>query len=134
MTSSQLAENFVACINAHDVGGILKLCTADHVFIDSLGNSMPVAMMRSGWQQYFRMVPDYRINIDEIIADEDVVVLIGSAGGTYVAKGGALSAVNKWQTPAAFRARVRDEQISEWRVYCDNEPIREKMRAATAAH
>jgi len=35
---------------------------------------------------------------------------------------------NKWETPAVWRALVRGETISEWRVYCDNEPIREKMR------
>jgi len=33
-------EEFVRCINAHDPKGIVSLCTADHIFIDSLGSQM----------------------------------------------------------------------------------------------
>lgn len=131
-TISQVAQEFVACINAHDVDGILQLCSPDHVFIDSLGTTVPVSRMGAGWQQYFQMVPDYWIKIDEAVENGDCVLLIGSAGGTYAPGGGAMSPLNQWQTPAAFRAHIARGKVLEWRVYCDNEPIREKMRAAAA--
>jgi hypothetical protein len=35
---------------------------------------------------------------------------------------------NHWTTPAAWRASIRDGLIAEWRVYADNEPIRQIMR------
>jgi hypothetical protein len=83
--------------------------------------------MTKGWQAYFAMVPDYTITIDETFADGSVVVLLGLAQGTY-ATGGQLQPENKWQTPAAWRAVVRGSLVAEWRVYADNEPIRQVMR------
>jgi hypothetical protein len=35
---------------------------------------------------------------------------------------------NRWETPAAWRAVVVDGLVAEWRVYTDNEPMRERMR------
>ena len=54
-------------------------------------------------------------------------MLLGVAEGTY-APDGVLKAENHWTTPAAIRAQVEDGQVTEWRVYADNEPIRERMR------
>jgi ketosteroid isomerase-like protein len=80
----------------------------------------------------FAMVPDYWIKVDRIVSEGNAVILFGSAGGTFVAKGGMMKPENKWETPAVWRALVKDERVAEWRVYCDNEPIREKMRAAAS--
>jgi ketosteroid isomerase-like protein len=132
MTSSQIAQEFIAAINSHDADAIMDLCSPDHVFVDSLGNTVPGSKMRAGWQGYFCMVPDYWIRIDEVICERETVMLAGVAGGTYVPSGGERAAKNKWETPAVFQARIRDGKVTQWRVYCDNEPIREKMRAAAA--
>ena len=35
---------------------------------------------------------------------------------------------NAWKTPIAFRVFVDKGRVAEWRVYADNEPIRELMR------
>jgi hypothetical protein len=35
---------------------------------------------------------------------------------------------NRWQTPAAIRALIEDGKVAEWRVYADNEPIRQRIR------
>ena len=56
--------------------------SSDHVLVDSLGNKFPASALRSGWQQYFTMVPDYWIEVDQIASDGDVIFLCGSAGGT----------------------------------------------------
>jgi len=115
-------------INAHDVGGLLGLMTTDHVFVDSLGLESPRPAIEEGWRQYFEMVPDYRVKIISSVEDGSNIILIGSAGGTYVTKGGSAKSENEWETPAVWVARIRGEKVAEWRVYCDNEPIRQRMR------
>jgi ketosteroid isomerase-like protein len=126
--ATRVVQRFVEAINAHDVVSLIKLMSSDHEFVDSLGKRFSASTMRAGWEQYFTMVPDYWIKVDQIISEGKVVILCGSAGGTYVPKGGMIRPENKWETPAMWRALVTGERISEWRVYCDNEPIREKMR------
>jgi len=130
VAATGIAQKFVKAINAHDTDGLTKLMSSDHVFVDSLGNRFPAAAMRSGWQEYFAMVPDYWIKVDQIVSEGNAVILFGSAGGTFAPKGGVMKPGNKWETPAAWRALVKKGRVAEWRVYCDNEPIREKMRAA----
>jgi SnoaL-like protein len=53
-------KKFVARINAHDPSGIIALCTADHVFIDSLGSKLSGhKQLEQGWSGYFSLFPDY---------------------------------------------------------------------------
>lgn len=137
------ARAFIAAINRQDVDGVVDCMTSDHLFIDSLGHSAKGAeSIREGWNLYFQMVPDYTIEIEEEFADGDRVVLLGSARGTYAHAFDDVEAMGlpakmtdgsskkpvRWQTPAVFRARVRDGKVAEWRVYADNEPLRKVMR------
>jgi hypothetical protein len=85
--------------------------------------------MRVGWIGYFKMVPDYSIAVEETLRDGFVVVMLGVAEGTY-AHDGALKAENRWKTPVAIRAQIEGELIAEWRVYADNEPLRDQMRTS----
>ena len=128
MDVPEVAREFAARINAHDTQGIVSLMSPDHALIDSLGNRFTRPAIEAGWAAYFAMVPDYWIRIDRTIAEGDVVALFGSAGGTYVPQNGILKPENRWETPGAWLVTVRDERVSQWRVYGDNEPIREKMR------
>jgi ketosteroid isomerase-like protein len=122
------AREFVRAINRQDIDALASLMTADHTFIDSLGNTVAGRdRMRSGWTGYFGMVPDYSISIEESYGDGDVVVLLGVAQGTYKSKDGLLQE-NRWHTPIAVRARVEDGLVAEWHVYADNEPLRALMR------
>ena len=57
-----------------------------------------------------------------------VVVMLGVARGTYCPDGQRLREENRWETPAVLRAQVEDGLVMEWRVYADNEPMRELMR------
>jgi uncharacterized protein (TIGR02246 family) len=128
--TTAIAHDFVHAINRQSLDEIAGLMTDDHVFIDSLGNKIAGReQMRKGWQGYFRMVPDYNIAVDETFVEGDVVVLLGSAQGTY-SSGGPLKPENKWQSPGAWRAVVRGSSIAEWRVYADNEPIRRLMASS----
>ena len=124
---ASIAHAFVNAINHQSPEEIASLMTEDHVFIDSLGTRVTGRQqMKKGWQGYFSMVPDYTIRVDETFAEGPVIVMLGAAQGTY-SRGGPLQTENRWQTPAAWRAVVRGSSIAEWRIYADNEPIRQIM-------
>ena len=119
---------FEQLINSRLAEAVCSLLTPDSVFIDSLGNRMEgAAKMRSAWEGYFKMVPDYAISHSEIFANGDLVAMFGSAEGTF-SKDGKLRKEDYWKTPAAWCARVEDGKIALWQVFADNEPIRAIMR------
>jgi ketosteroid isomerase-like protein len=125
----EVALAFADAINRQDVAGISKLMSKNHVFVDSLGAVVEGRdAMVTGWTKYFQMVPDYSVMIDETYTYGPVAVMLGTARGTYTTDGKLLPA-NKWQTPAAWRATVLKGQVTEWRVYADNEPMRRLMAA-----
>ena len=121
------AEAFAAAINQHDTAALAALMTANHRFVDSLGNVVEGRdAMKAGWDGYFRMVPDYSLDLQETFSDGSAVVMLGVARGTWTANG-ELKPENRWETPLAVRALVDEGKIAEWRVYADNEPIRKIM-------
>jgi ketosteroid isomerase-like protein len=87
LAATGIAKKFVDAINAHDVDALTKLMSSDHVLVDSLGSKFPASAIRSGWQQYFTIVPDYSVEVDQIASDGNVIFLCGSAGGTFTPKG-----------------------------------------------
>ncbi|HKP47619.1 MAG TPA: nuclear transport factor 2 family protein [Pyrinomonadaceae bacterium] len=127
MSAKELFLEFSEQINAHNVDGLCRLMSEDHSFIDALGATIKGReQMRHGWTSYFRMVPDYQITFTEVFEQGDTVAAFGTAQGTYSANG-ELRAQNQWQVPAAWLAKIKNDLIVEWRVYCDNEPIRKLM-------
>jgi ketosteroid isomerase-like protein len=126
----EVALEFVDAINRQSIPDVAKLMSKNHVFVDSLGNVVEGReKMEQGWAAYFRMVPDYMVMIDETYTHGSVVVMLGTARGTYT-RDGKLLPENKWQTPAAWRATVQNGQVTEWRVYADNDPVRRLMSAS----
>jgi ketosteroid isomerase-like protein len=84
MPPTDSAKAFVQAINSRNPEKIADCMTVDHVFIDSLGNRVEGKQkMLAGWAGYFRMVPDYSIAINEMFAQDDLVVMLGMAQGTY---------------------------------------------------
>ena len=123
MEPADTVHAFVNAINHQSVDAIAELMTEDHVFTDSLAAAARGRdKMRAGWKSYFHMVPDYTITVEETFSAGAVVILLGMARGTYSGEA--------WSTPAAWRALVRDDRVAEWRVYADNEPLRQLMRKA----
>lgn len=132
MRAVEVAQRFIDRINSKDVDGIVALMTDAHRFRDSLGvEVVGREKMRLAWEQYFRMVPDYDIEVRKSICDGDLGVLLGSARGTY-SRSGPLRPQDAWETPAAWRVLVRGERIAEWQGYADHEPIRRIMREYSA--
>ena len=116
MSAADTVLRFLERINGHDADRIAELMTADHVFIDSLGNVVSGREnMRSGWRSYYAFCPDYRVAHEEIFSERNRVAVFGTAGGTI--------AGTRWQTPAAWLAVVEDGLVKEWRVYADNKPV-----------
>jgi ketosteroid isomerase-like protein/thiol-disulfide isomerase/thioredoxin len=130
-SSESAARAFADAINGHNADDLAALMTEDHVFIDSLGNRVAGReAMRKGWIAYFGMVPDYTIAIHETYSNDRTVIMLGTAQGT-LAVDGHLPPQNHWQTPAAWRAEIRDGQVASWQVYADNEPIRRLLAHKT---
>jgi len=128
MTSAEIVLKFERLINSRRADAVCSLLTEDSVFIDSLGNRIEgVALLRSAWQSYFNMVPDYTIDHSEMFTDGNRVAMFGTARGTFT-KDGQLHQDNRWNTPAAFRAVVKNDKIALWQVFADNEPLREIMK------
>ena len=123
MTPVETVLAFLDAINSDDADKVAEWITEDHVFIDTLGNSLQGReKMRAGFRGYYAMCPDYRISREDIFHNGDIVALFGRAGGT-IRVNGELLPENTWQIPDAWRAVVRDGLIREWRVYADNKPV-----------
>lgn len=128
MTATAVTRSFVTAINRGDFDALASLMTEDHVFIDSEGvEHRGREAMRASWRRYFSLVPDYRIAVHEWYGRGPVVVLIGTAQGTY-AHAGRLEAGDRWSTPAAWKAVVSGDHLATWQVFADNEPMRRLMR------
>jgi ketosteroid isomerase-like protein len=128
-TAADAALTFVDYINCHDVSNLCAMMTDDFLFVDGLGQEIrgPREIER-GWKAYFAWFPDYSIQVDDSFNIGGTLAgLFGYAHGTFAADGQLLPE-NRWRIPAAWKARVRDGLISEWRVYADNEPVWKIMR------
>jgi ketosteroid isomerase-like protein len=111
-------EQFVSAINRHDAAALRELMTADHLFVDSLGNRVRGdSQMQEGWRGYFAMCPDYWIRVDEALSNDKTLLAAGEAGGTIDGR--------SWRTPAAWKAVVQEGRVAEWRVFADNKPVYE---------
>lgn len=73
--------------------------------------------MRAAWRGYLTMCPDYWIRVDQSLAQHEIVLAVGEAGGTIDD--------TPWRTPAAWKAVVRDGFVLEWRVFADNKQVYE---------
>jgi ketosteroid isomerase-like protein len=117
--SIKAVKAFIAAINRRSPSEICTLMTEDHTFIDSGGGTQSGReSMTAGWKEYFRMFPDYKIQVESILGDKALVAVFGSASGTYNGKRG-LVPENKIEMPAAWKAVVEKGKIKLWQVYTD---------------
>jgi|SRR5580700_1062527 ketosteroid isomerase-like protein len=139
----EIATSFIERINAADVAGLSELMTDDHIFQDALGERfIGRDTMRHGWTQYFAIVENYKVYVEEYFMREESVAMFGTASGAYAPTKNssqlgagviappetvANSAESFWEVPAAWYAVVRNGLVAEWRVYADNQPLRKLM-------
>jgi len=121
MTSNEInvVKAFIAAINRHNPSEMYDLMTEDHTLIDSGGRvETGREKMTVGWEEYFRMFPDFEIQIESILGDKTLVAAFGSASRTYNGKRG-LVPENRIQMPAAWKAMVANSKIKHWQLYTD---------------
>lgn len=116
--ATDVFHQFVAAVNHQNVSAIAYMLSSDHIFVDALGNRIQGASaMEGAWRGYFTMCPDYWIRPEHILAEGDLVLVAGEAGGTIDGQ--------SWRAPAAWKAVIRGGQVAEWRVFADNKPVYE---------
>lgn len=116
-------REFVELINNHDPHEISSMITDDHVFTDAMGKQISGRdSVTENWKQYFSMFPDYWIEIEVILSDEDVIVGFGTASGTFA---GHISGEQHhfFKIPTAFKAVTEGEKIKSWQVYADTKMV-----------
>jgi ketosteroid isomerase-like protein len=111
MDSSKLmsiALKFNEKINQQDLEGLAELMTDDHTFIDNFREiTKGKDVMKEGWREFFEKYPDYRNTFTCVTAQNNVVVMVGYSTCSYKPLDG----------PSIWTAKIRDDRISEWRVY-----------------
>ncbi|MEA3030276.1 MAG: hypothetical protein QOG13_1601 [Sphingomonadales bacterium] len=121
--SREIVEAFVAAVNSGRAEKVAAAMTADAVFIDSLGKRIEGKQaIVTAWRAYFRLFPDYRIEVDAVFTDDRDAMLHGRARGTLhrdtrPVEGG------RWEIPAAWRASTDSRRVTLWQVYADNKPV-----------
>jgi uncharacterized protein (TIGR02246 family) len=124
---STTVRKFIEAINAHSPGRLAALMSEDHLFVDASGAEIRGREeMRKAWVGYFVLIPDYVIDVEQLVASGPTVAVFGRARGTFTADG-TLKSGNRWNLPAAWRAEVRNGLVQTWQVYADNEPVRQIM-------
>lgn len=119
-----VARQLVARINAHDLAGLLALCTVEHTLIDGLGRRVHGhESVGKAWRVYFELFPDYRFDISDVLSAGDLVAFFGRAFGTYAGASDPREAW--WSIPAAWRIKVENGRVAELQIYADNKPVYE---------
>ena len=121
MNSNEMdvVQAFITAINKGNVSQLSSLMTEDHTFVDSGGRvESGRENMTAGWKAYFRMFPDYKIEIQSMLQDRGLIAVFGFASGTYNGKRG-LVPENKIEMPAAWKVVVENGKIKLWQVYAD---------------
>jgi hypothetical protein len=119
MTPLEVAESFVAAINSGEVERLVSRMTPDHIFIDADGSEhVGRDQMQSGWREYFRLVPDFRIEVRDRFVIRTTIVLLGQASGTFI-QHGELKLDNHWSVPAAWRVLVDRDRVAVWQLYAN---------------
>ncbi len=125
--AGHITREFVAAINEHDTNWLTTLMTENHEFVDSLGERVRGRdLMAQGWAKYFTWMPDYKLEIDNMLVQGEIVGMFGTASGTYTVDG-QLRPENAWRIPVALRAVVDGERVKKWQIFADNKPVYEIM-------
>ena len=120
--SRRAAIAFNEAVNRRDLDSLDRLMTDDHTFIDSEDNVLTgKEQVLKAWKGFFNEFPDYRNDWSKVIR----------IGGTLTAVGRSVCSTEPaLDGPAIWTARIRDDRVSEWRVYEDTPGNRARLRIA----
>lgn len=115
----EIVFRFNDSINLRDIDGLADLMSDDHTFIDSEGGvvSGKHACLQA-WQGFFDSFPDYRNVFASVAATDDLVTIVGHSMCSEPSLAG----------PAIWTALIRNEKVTQWRVYTDSPENRARLR------
>lgn len=118
MKPVEIVSKFNEFINNRDIQGLERLMTEDHTFIDSANNTdKGKKACLNAWRGFFQSFPDYKNIFENITAEKNVVKIIGySTCSNPVLEGSAI-----------WTAKIKEDKVSEWRVYEDNSDNRKLL-------
>lgn len=115
---------FVEAINTQNMPLIIDMMSEDFHFIDTYGNKENKEQMKTGWKGYFDWFPDYLIEMEEWIGNDEFTMIIGRASGSYFGKSD-----KHWKFPAALKVVIEQgQQIETWQVFCDSKKQLDSMK------
>jgi len=118
-SNKAIVLRFVNAINEHNVNEIVNLMSDDFIFIDGTNHkTVGKKGMKEGWESYYELFPDYKIEISDITENDSLVGLFGSVNATYKNLTNKLNS-NVWTITASWKAIVENNKIKHWQVYCD---------------
>jgi ketosteroid isomerase-like protein len=104
VSATEMFQRFVAAMNGHDVEALTSLMTSDHLFVDSMGDSMQgVESMQTGCAVTLRCARTIGFRVRSLLSERETVLATGEAGETI--DGIA------WRTPTAWQA-VLDSHLT----------------------
>ena len=119
----EIVLDFIAAINKGDIDGITELMSEDCIFVDAGGDQYNgKETMREGWIAYFKMFPDYTIEVTDITENDSVIGVFGYASGTYKGLRNDMNS-NYYRIPSSWKAIVKEGKIGYWQVYCESKMV-----------
>ena len=124
METREAVEAMVAAINSGRAEKVAERMHPQGAFVDSLGRRIEGrSALLEGWRFYFRMIPDYRIEVEGMMVEDLEALVYGRARGTVHRDGRAVDG-GAWEIPAAWRATTDGaRRLKLWQVYADNSPV-----------
>jgi ketosteroid isomerase-like protein len=123
MDTRSSVEALIDAINSGRAERIANAMSLDAVFVDSLGRRIEGrAALLDGWRAYLGLFPDYRIDVEKMLADGAEALLHGRASGSLHREGRAVEG-GRWEVTAAWRAVTDGRKVSLWQVFADNQPV-----------
>lgn len=113
---------FTDAINRQDLSLIINMMAEDFLFIDTYGGQENKEQMKMGWKGYFDWFPDYRIEIQDYIENDDFSMILGKASASYLGERD-----KHWEIPAAWKIIISGNQIKIWQVFCDSKKQLDSM-------
>jgi hypothetical protein len=114
-----IALQFNDCINEKNIERLGYLMSEDHLFVDSLNNTINGKLNNiENWNLFFDLFPDYRNVLETVCVNNSTVVMYGHS----VCSDNRLNHVQ-----AIWVAQIANDKVKEWRIYPDTEENRRRF-------
>jgi len=128
--NTHLAEQAISALNAHDLDRFVKLLDSSYVLELELaqGKIHGPDGARQHLEAYLKAFPDLRIDVEQIIASGDHVVVRARVTGTQKGNFMGIAPTNKmikWQVCDVFE--VKNGKMVRDRVYAENAKVFQQL-------